>query len=175
MFHGVTFTYWRVVLILFVSLCCWDIDIVEDKLDLILLSQIQYRMYFCTFLCGWIRKAPPWWLQPVWKTATSPAGAWTRWRKMAYLWTMSSASVYFCKMREIWFSGPCASSSRTTIPASMPTQTSAPQRWFRATTYRYLRLVYCVIWAVFFSYLIFNGVTGPKPVCMTAPVSSNYL
>lgn len=23
-----------------------------------LLSQIQYRMYSCTFLCGWIRKAP---------------------------------------------------------------------------------------------------------------------
>lgn len=37
----------------------------------------------------------------------------------------------------------------------------------------YIQVVYCVIWAVFSSYLIFNGVTGLKHVCMAAPVSSN--
>lgn len=57
-FHSVTFNYWSMLLIWSASLCCWDVFIIEDKLELMLLSPIQYRMCSCTFLCGWIRKRP---------------------------------------------------------------------------------------------------------------------
>lgn len=69
-------------------------------------------------------------------------GAWTRWSRMASLWTMSSGNVDSRMMKEIWYWRLYALSAPTTSPPQTSARAKACLCWFRTFTQRYLTPIF---------------------------------
>lgn len=155
------------------EVCCWfylpcyavDVFIIEDKLELMLLSQIQYRMCSCTFPGGWTRKASH--------------GSYRLCETLLHLpqvpepdgerWPISGRCLQPVRVSARW--ERYGAQGRAHRPARLPSQRQCrPKPVFASAG---SGLLHTGMDCSSSGYLIFNGVTGLMFVCVTAPLSSN--